>query len=240
MQRILSVIILGLIFPALAFAQSTGIIQCDPGSTNSVPAWSAPGKPHVVEQLSCGQTVIVLEMGGFFAVSQYSSRPREYAKIQIGEKAAYVDARYISLSKTQVPPVPSKSETIHAKKQITREEEEQKKWDAITKDDVKLRDETLLPPMYLNGPRTFTATVSNDSDFPLSQLHLLTRLYDCSGKPKEDYSNCEIIGEVKAIVPASIPSRQTRLVTGSMMFEATPRVRGTFAWSYRILGVRVE
>ena len=105
---------------------------------------------------------------------------------------------------------------------------------------MTLRDETLLKPVVINGPRTFTATLSNNSEFPVSHLLLLVRLYDCTGKPNSDYSNCEIIGEAKPVIAASTPSGQTRRVIGSPLFEATPRVRGKFAWGYTILGVRVE
>lgn len=74
----------------------------------------------------------------------------------------------------------------------------------------------------------------------MTHLHLLLRIYDCAGKPDSSYSNCEIIGEVKPVIAAPIPSRQTRLVTGPVVFEATPRVRGTFSWGYQILGARAE
>ncbi len=225
-----------------AFSEDVGIIQCDPGANMaSVPAFVAPGKPGVFEQLSCGQMVTVIGKGSFAASSEseYSARPLEYAKIQIGDKVAYVDSKYVKISKSQQPKV-SKTEKIPVQKPATREEEEQKKWNLVTKEKLKLRDEMLLNPIYTNGPRTFTATVSNNSDFPVSNLNLNVRIYDCSGKPQSDYSNCETIGEVKSVIPASVPPGQTRLVSGPVMFEATPRVKGTFAWGYWILGVRAE
>ena len=240
MQRSCVVLVFGLIFCASAFPQDSGTIQCDPGSTTSVPAWVAPGRPQVVEQLSCGQMVSVIGRGSFFTVSEYSSRPLEYVKIQIAEKVAYVDAKYVRLSETQERLRVNRAENVAAERQSAGDDEEQKKWNLITKDNVKLRDEMLLNPMYTNGPRTFTATLSNNSEFPLSHLRLLVRLYDCSGKPKSDYSNCEIIGEAKPVVSASVPSGQTRRVTASTLFEATPRVRGTLGWGYWILGIRAE
>jgi hypothetical protein len=230
---------------APAFSQDSGTIQCDPRST-TVPAWIGPGRPYVAERLNCGQTVSVIGMGSFPAesqYSQYSSRPREYAKIRIAGKVVYVDAKNVLLSATQGRLPVNQSENGDADRP-TIAEEEQKKWDVIAKNDVKLRDETLSEPIYINSAisesRTFTATLSNNSNIALAQIKLLVRLYDCSGKPKSDYSNCEIIGEAEPIVPTSIPSGQTRLITGSALFEATPRVRGTFAWSLRIWGVRVE
>ena len=228
-----------LFFCTSAFSQESGVIRCDDGM-KQVPAWSEPGKPWVVEHLSCGQTVSVVDIGSFLAVPQYSSRPSEYAKIQIAEKVAYVDAKYVTLSDINERLSGNKGENFPAGRRSAQEEEEQKKWNLITKDRVKLRDETLLDPIYTNGPRTFTATLSNSSELPVSHLQLLVRLYDCSGKPESDYSNCEIIGEVKPVAPASVPPGQTRRVMASMLFEATPQVRGTSAWSYRILGVRVE
>lgn len=240
MQHSCALLFFCLFFCASAFPQNSGTIQCDPGSMTSVPAWVVPGLPQVVEQLSCGQMVSVLGIERTFAVLTYSSHPREFVKIKIAEKVAYVDAKYVLLSGTQERLKVNKGNNVAAEKQSAKEEAEQKKWNLITKDNVKLRDEMLLNPIVINGPRTFAATISNDSEFPVSQLHLLVRLYDCSGKPQSDYANCEIIGEVKPVIPASIPSGQTRSVSASMLFEATPRVKGTCAWGYWILGVRVE
>ncbi|MBN1570679.1 MAG: hypothetical protein JXA73_22740 [Acidobacteria bacterium] len=72
-----------------AFPQETGTIVCDPGSTLPVPAWTSPGGAHVVEQLSCGQMVSIfgLEKG--------------YFRIQIGERFAYVYAKYVRVTQPQ-------------------------------------------------------------------------------------------------------------------------------------------
>lgn len=241
MQRCCAFLFFCLFFSASAFSQGSGTIQCDPGSTAPVPAYAAPGRPHVVQQLSCGQIVSVVGTGRFYAPSQYSERPREYVKIQIGENTAYVDAKNVKLSETKEPLMVKKVETVAAEKQNAGDGEERKKWNLITKDNLTLRDEMLLNPIVTNGPRTFSALISNNSEFTVSHLRLFTRLYDCSGKPKRDYSNCEIIGEVEpAVIPASIPSGQTRRVTAPMRFEATPRAKGTLSWGYWILGIRAE
>ena len=240
MQYRFSVLSFCLLFCVSAFPQSGGTIMCDPSSMTSVPAWIAPGKPHVVEQLPCGRIVSVIGLGSFSGEPGYSSRPREYAKIQLGDREAYVDARYIALTETPPRQEVKKTKDVPAGKQQNEAAEEQKKWSVITKDHVKLRDEALLKPVYINGPRTFSATLSNSSEFPVSQLLLLVRLYDCSGKPKTDYANCEIIGEAKPVIATSVPPGQTRRVMGSPLFESTPRVLGKFAWGYKILGVRVE
>ena len=102
MQYRCAVVFLCLLFCASAFPQSGGTIRCDPASMTSVPAWIAPGMPHVVQQLPCGQIVKVIGLGTFSDSPGYSSRPREYAKIQLDEKEAYVDVRYIAL--TETPP----------------------------------------------------------------------------------------------------------------------------------------
>jgi hypothetical protein len=240
MRQFCAFLLFGLFFCASAFPETIGTIQCEPGSTAQVPAWIEPGNPQVVEQLSCGQTVNVIDVGSFSEVLQYSSRPSRYMKVRISDKVAYVDARYVKLSETQERLKANTDGNVAAKRQRTAEEEEQRKWSLITKDNVKLRDELLVDPIYTNGPRNFMATITNNSEFPVSHLHLLLRLYDCSGKPESNYSNCEIIGEVEPIVPISVPSGQTRRLTAPVYFEATPRVRGTAAWGYRILGIRVE
>lgn len=239
MQRFYAFLVFGLAFCASAFSQDRGTIQCDPGSMTLVPAWIAPGRPHVVEHLNCGQMVSVVDVGSFLSASQYSSRPPEYVKILIGEKEAYVDARYVKLLGSKEPLKVSKAGQPPARQNL-QEEEEQKKWQLIAKESISIRDQAFLDPIYTYGPRTFRGTVSNGSDFPMTHLHLLLRIYDCAGKPDSSYSNCEIIGEVKPVIAAPIPSRQTRLVTGPVVFEATPRVRGTFSWGYQILGARAE
>jgi|WetSurMetagenome_2_1015567.scaffolds.fasta_scaffold172169_2 hypothetical protein len=240
MQYRCEVLFLCLLFCASAFPQSGGTVLCNPASMTSVPAWIAPGMPHVVEQLPCGKIVKVIGLGPYSDSPGYSSRPRNYAKIQLDDGEAYVDARYIALTETPPKLEVKKTKEAAPEKQGSQESEEQKKWGILTKNQVKFRDEVLLKPVYMNGPRTFSATVSNSSEFPVSNLLLLIRLYDCSDKPKGDYSNCEIIGEAKPVIGASIPPGQTRRVMGSPQFDATPRVRGTFAWGYEILGVRVE
>ena len=240
MRHFCKFLFFGLLFCASAFSQEIGIIQCDSEEMTSVPAWVSPGRPQVVEQLSCGQMVSVLGIGSYIAAAQYSSRPSKYAQIQIGENVAYVDAKYVKIPESQEGLKIISDENTEAKRVPTKEELEQKKWDLIKKDDIKLRDEKLLDPMYDNGPRTFTATLSNKSSLPVSNLRMLVRLYDCSGLPDSNYSNCEIIGEVQPVISTPVPAGQTREIVSSMLFDATPRVRGRFAWGYTILGVRTE
>jgi len=239
MQRSWVFFLFCLFFCIPAFPQNSGTVLCDSSSMTAIPAWIAPGWPYVVDQLPCGQTVKVLGRGTFPGVSGYSSRPIEYAKIQIDERVAYVDAKYIGKSEA-APPPPKKIQDVARKTQRNKTDEAQNKWGIVSKDQVKMRDEVLLKPVYLNGPRTFTATLSNSSNLPVSQLLLLVRLYDCSDKPKDDFSNCEIIGEAKPVISAPIPPGQTRRVRGFPLFEATPPVRGSFAWGYQILNIRVE
>jgi hypothetical protein len=240
MRQFCKFLFFGLFFCASAFSQEIGIIQCDSEEMTSVPAWMAPGKPQVIEQLSCGQMVSVIDVGSYVAPAQYSSRPSRYAQIQIGESVAYVDAKYVKIPESQEGLKVIRDQNMAAARVPTKEEEEQKKWDLIKKDEISFRDEKLLDPMYAGGPRTFTATLSNKSSFAVSHLRLLVRLYDCSGRPDSDYSNCEIIGEVRPVISAPVPAGQTREIVSSMLFEATPRVKGRFAWGYNILGVRGE
>ncbi len=227
-------------FCASAFSQDAGIIQCDAESMTSVPAWIAPGRAQVIAQLSCSQMVSVIGKGSYIAESQYSSRPSEYVQIQLADNVAYVDAANVRLLDSQQGLNVIRDEYTAAEVPSTGEEEEQREWNLITKDDIMLRDEKLTNPLYENGPRTFTAILSNHSDASVSHLRMLVRLYDCSGKPDRQYSNCEIIGEVRPVVSTPIPAGQTRKVVSQMLFQATPSVKGTFAWGYGITGVRAE
>lgn len=233
-----------LFISASAFPQGIGTIQCDPGSAAPIPAFSAPGKPHVVEQLKCGQTVQILGVEKAHTALAYSLGPQEYAILLITDKAAYVDAKYVKLSGSNgLLNAKMEDAAPPANREITKEEEEQKKWDLIAKDQVKLRDERLLQPIILNGQtytRSFKAILSNNSDLPISQLQLLVRIYDCSGRTNGPRSNCDIIGEAKLLVPASIPPHQTRRVETVATFEAIPSANSKTSWNYQILGVRAE
>ena len=88
MKRICTAFAFWLVFFATAFPQDRGIIRCG-ADMNEVPAWTAPGRPHVVEQLSCDQMVSIIGL------------ERGYVKIQIGDRTAYVDARYVRLSESR-------------------------------------------------------------------------------------------------------------------------------------------
>jgi len=225
---------------------SPGIIQCDSAFGGSVPAYVAPGKPHVVDQLLCGQIVIVLNIGNFFSASQYSERPHEYVKIQLAQKVGFVDARYVKVPYVS-PQAPEsmkdeKTESITNGQQKSMEDEDQKKWNLISKDKIKLRDEMLSKPLIVHGPRIFSANVTNHSEFPLSRLRLSVRLYDCpksDNAKKEDYRHCEIIVEAQSrAVPVQIPAGQTRYIRVPMMFDSTPQIKGILRWRCWIAGVR--
>jgi len=73
----------------------TGRIQCDQGQAK-IPAWTAPGSAFLVDQLTCDQTVSVI---GF---------DRGYAKIQIGNQVAYVNAKYLNSGQ-----IPGQGESMH-------------------------------------------------------------------------------------------------------------------------------
>jgi hypothetical protein len=96
MQRFRAVLIFCLFLCSSVFSEERGTIQCDPGSTGHIPAWIAPGRAYVVEQLNCGQFISVVGL------------ERGYVKIQIGNQFAYVDAKYVRLTQIdeqRTPPV---------------------------------------------------------------------------------------------------------------------------------------
>jgi hypothetical protein len=228
---------------SFAFAQNMGIIECKPGVTAAVPAFASPGKPHIVAQLTCGQTVRVLGTRQSFAPLSYSGTPREYIIIQLDDSPAYVEPQFVrqltpgearKINGIEKPPSP---------KDNYLQEDEQQNWFRIKKDNLKIRDEVLLNPIILNGRtylRNFRAIVTNASLFAISHLRFQMRIYDCAGKASSDYSNCEIVGEANSVAAASVPAGQTRSVEVPVTFDAIPYVRGTMAWSYQILGVRSD
>lgn len=243
-MRHLSGILLFLFLCAPVFSQSLGVIQCDPGSAVLIPAFSAPGKPHVVEQLKCGQTVRVLGVEKSTSPLEYSMGPQEYVILQIADKAAYVDAKYVKFSESSEPLKSNIADTAPpANKEKSKEAEEQKRWGLIAKESVKFRDERLLQSIVLNGQsymRTFRAVVSNNSDFPISQLQLLVQIYDCSAGKAGARSDCLIIGEANLRPAVSIPAHQTRRVEAVATFETIPSARSKISWDYKVLGVRAE
>ncbi len=85
MQRSLAALFLCLILSLSAFSEESGTIRCNAGSAGHVPAWAAPGSPHVVEQLNCGQPVTIIGL------------ERGYAKVQIGKRVAYVKTKDIEM-----------------------------------------------------------------------------------------------------------------------------------------------
>lgn len=89
MKRIVVTLFLYLACCVSGFAQDRGVVQCESGSNDSIPAWTAPGSAYVVEQLSCGQMVSIVGL------------ERGFVKIQIGERFGYVDAKRIRLLQTQ-------------------------------------------------------------------------------------------------------------------------------------------
>jgi hypothetical protein len=78
-----------LVYCAASFSQDRGVIQCESGSVDHVPAWTSPGSAYVVEQLSCGQMVSIAGLDHGFV------------KIQIAERTGYVDAKYVRLLQSQ-------------------------------------------------------------------------------------------------------------------------------------------
>lgn len=85
MHRCFAIFLFTLIFLDGALCQDRGVIQCEAGSSASVPAWTEPGSAYVVEQLSCGQMVSVTGL------------ERGYVRIRIDARSGYVNARYVRL-----------------------------------------------------------------------------------------------------------------------------------------------
>jgi hypothetical protein len=232
-----------LLFSASASAQGIGVVQCMPDATERVPAFTAPGKPHVVAQLTCGQTVRVLGVDKSKSPLSYSAGPAEYLIIQLGANLGYVDSKSIRLLKSEEPPEAKKVEKLSPQTEINPQQEELQKWSRISKDSVKIRDVGLSTPLVINGStymRTFHGLLTNTSALPISQLNLRLRIYDCTGEMRSDYSNCEIVGEAKSTASISVPAGQTRFVEVPATFDETPHVRHTMVWNYQILGVRTE
>jgi hypothetical protein len=232
-----------LLFTASASAQGIGVVRCLPGSAARVPAFIAPGNPNVVAQLTCGQTVRVLGVDKSVSPLSYSSRPAEYLIIQLDEKLGYVDSGSIQVMKSDEPPDAKKVEKSVPAKEISPQEEERQKWSRVSTDSIRVRDVGLSTPIIINGStymRNFRAVLTNKSAFPISQLDLRLRIYDCTGETRSDYSNCEIVGEAKSTASISVPAGQTRLIEVPTTFGEIPHVRNTMVWNYQILGVRTE
>jgi hypothetical protein len=85
-----------------------------------------------------------------------------------------------------------------------------------------------------------TGSLLNNSPVDLASLEIRVRLYDCSGAPKKDYSNCDIIGEDEERVEANVPTKQKRQIRGTFNFPNTPRPSGALRWSYELRSIRAQ
>jgi hypothetical protein len=88
MKRLAMAGLLCLIICFSAFAQERGVLQCK-GDMTFAPAWTAPGSSDLVAGLSCGQTLNILGL------------EKGYYRIQIGDRIAYIDKKYIKLQPMQ-------------------------------------------------------------------------------------------------------------------------------------------
>ncbi len=93
-----------LLLCASAFPQDSGIIICE-ADMKQVPAWTAPGSANLVEQLSCGQAVSIMAL------------EKEYFRIQMGNRSAYVYAKYVRLQQTQGQRITQLEEEVKALKE---------------------------------------------------------------------------------------------------------------------------
>lgn len=243
MPRFCALLFVLLFFGANASAQDIGVIQCMPQTKAPVPAFSAPGKPQVVAQLSCGQVVSVLGVDKSRSPLSYSSRPAEYVIIQLGENTGYVDSKSIRVVKADEALEAKMVERPVSRPEMSLQQEEQQKWSRVTKDKVKIQDVRLSNPLIINGKtymRNFRAVLTNTSTSLISQVDLMFRVYDCTGETRSDYSNCAIVGEAKSTASISVPAGQTRFIEVPTTFNEIPHVRNTMIWNYQILGVRTE
>lgn len=94
-MRSLSMFALFFFFSFSLAAAETATVRCD-SDMKQVPAWTSPGSAYVVEQLNCGQAISVSEL------------ERGYFKIQMGQRFAYVDAKYVSAPSIQATPAVEK------------------------------------------------------------------------------------------------------------------------------------
>ncbi len=93
MRRHYFVLFFSLLFCASALCRDRGVIRCAP-TYDRVPAWTAPGSPYLVGYIPCGEVVNII---GF---------ERDYTRIQIGGRAAYVQSKYVQMAqgRDQSPP----------------------------------------------------------------------------------------------------------------------------------------
>jgi hypothetical protein len=82
MQRFIVFLCFSMIFCFSAFPKDSGTIQCD-SDMKQVMAWTGPGNAMAAESLACSQTVNIIGL------------EKGYYQIKIGEKFAYVDAKYV-------------------------------------------------------------------------------------------------------------------------------------------------
>jgi hypothetical protein len=112
------------------------------------------------------------------------------------------------------------------------------RWTKMRVDEIEIRDATLAPSFL--DRRDFVASVRNNGGLTLIALSLRIVLYDCKGAPQPAYANCETIGENSGALDCAVPPNQVRQVKGSFQFANTPPVRGRFAWTYEVRGLKAS
>jgi hypothetical protein len=109
MHRLCAVLAFCLISCGAAFSQASGIIQCA-ADAKSVPAWTAPESAYVFEQLSCGQTVQIIEM------------EKGYYKIQFGNHFGYVNSKDIRFQEEPQAPLAERTEQAQKAEQTPQKD----------------------------------------------------------------------------------------------------------------------
>jgi hypothetical protein len=90
MLRMCSVLLLLLMLCTPIFSQDSGITQCDP-DMKQIPAWTAPGSAFLVDNIACGQSVSIVGL------------EKGYFKVKLGDRFAYVNAKYVQLPEAGLP-----------------------------------------------------------------------------------------------------------------------------------------
>jgi hypothetical protein len=127
--------------------------------------------------------------------------------------------------------------TCEAEKKATAEADK-KNWTIIRPAQVQVRDMLLTPPVYGNEYGV-TASIKNLSAINVSKIKMNVVAYDCPDTAP-NFAQCDVVGHEEKEYYSNVPAGELRQLKGAVTLRDAPKPRGTFSWSYRVLGVKAD
>lgn len=110
-------------------------------------------------------------------------------------------------------------------------------WHEIRPDQITIAAQILKRRADDQDFMDYTATIMNNSDRDADKLSLRIRLYDCPGKPPEDFGRCFTIGDHSEQLTALARAHGAADISGRFHFTELREVNNVFAWRAEVTKV---